>query len=305
VIAIMKKKNNSSLVSVKNEIKVFVMVAYIPVLHEGYKSFFDKHPEATKLYLIGPEIIKDFVPLTKDLRALDPVLIKSSLLAWKRFETIEVIDVKDLVSLADSKANVIMPDEDVMRELKDKYLSNTSVVFDSIFLRWDKHKSTEGKSVEADQTVSVKDSDVKMIALLKKEAGKSGDWWRHVAAAIVKDDKVIFQTHNKHVPSEQTPYIDGDPRSDFHKGVNLELSTAFHAEASLVTEAARKGISLEGAEMYATTFPCPPCAKMIAYSGIKKLYYADGYGVLDGERILKSRGVEIIFVKVEDKKADK
>jgi dCMP deaminase len=48
--------------------------------------------------------------------------------------------------------------------------------------------------------------------------------------------------------------------------------------------------------MYVTTFPCPPCAKMIAFSGVKKLYYAGGYGVLDGEAIMKSKGVEIIFV---------
>lgn len=282
-----------------------IIVAYVPVLHEGYKRFFDKHPEATKLLLIGSEIIKDFKPLVKDLRALEASLIRDSLLAWKRFETIEVIGAKDLEKLDSPKTSIVMPDEDVMREIKDKYLPKASVTFDSIFLRWDKHKSTEGKPVEADQTVSVKDLDVKMIATLKKEAGKSGDWWRHVAAAIVKNGEIISQTHNKHVPSEQMPYVDGDPRSDFHKGVNLELSTSFHAEASLVTEAARKGISLEGAEMYATTFPCPPCAKMIAYSGIKKLYYADGYGVLDADRILKSQGVEIVFVETGEGDASK
>ena len=49
--------------------------------------------------------------------------------------------------------------------------------------------------------------------------------------------------------------------------------------------------------MYVTVFPCPPCAKLIAYSGIKRLYCGGGYAVLDGEEVLKSNGVEIYFVE--------
>ena len=49
--------------------------------------------------------------------------------------------------------------------------------------------------------------------------------------------------------------------------------------------------------MIVTDFPCPPCAKLVAYSGIKKLFYLKGYAMLDGERILKDAGVEIIKIK--------
>jgi dCMP deaminase len=49
--------------------------------------------------------------------------------------------------------------------------------------------------------------------------------------------------------------------------------------------------------MYVTVFPCPPCAKAIAHAGIKHLYCGGGYGVLDGEDILKGAGVKIIFVE--------
>ena len=51
--------------------------------------------------------------------------------------------------------------------------------------------------------------------------------------------------------------------------------------------------------MYVTVFPCPPCAKIVAFSGIRKLYYAGGYSVLGQENILKSRGVEIIYVDLD------
>jgi len=289
MLKIEKEKNNSD-----------IIVAYIPVLHEGYRRFFDNHKEAKGLFLIGNEIAQEFVPLRKDLRALPAEIIKKSLESWGRFDSIEIVQPCDWEKLAEKSGKVVMPDEDVMRELQLRFLPKAKIIFDSIFLRWDKHKSSDSKAVAIDQTISIKDSDQSMVSLLKAEAEKSSDFWRHIGAAIVKDGRIILQGHNHHVPNEQMPYVNGDPRSDFHKGVNLELSTAIHAEASLIAEAAKEGIALEGTEMYATTFPCPPCAKLIAYSGIKKLYYADGYDVLDAASILKSRGVEIIFVKTEN-----
>ncbi len=276
------------------------ILAYVPVLHEGYRRFFDNHKDVRKLTLLGVNITKPFRQLEKDIRALPPELIRTSIEAWNIFDTVDVIDIIGLGKLNDQEYSVIMPDEDVMHELHEKYFPDAKASFDNIFLRWDKHKSFENKPVEADQKISTKDSDRDIISLLRKEADKSSDFWRQIGAAIVKDSKLILQDHNHHVPHEQMPYIYGDPRSDFKKGLNLELSTSIHGEAALIAEAAKQGISLEGTEIYVTTFPCPPCAKLIAYSGIKRLYYTDGYGVLDGERILKSKGVEIIFIDTKN-----
>ena len=46
--------------------------------------------------------------------------------------------------------------------------------------------------------------------------------------------------------------------------------------------------------MYVTDFPCPPCARLIAAAGISRLYFRDGYAVLDGEEILRAAGVDIL-----------
>ncbi len=273
------------------------IVAYVPVLHEGYRRFFEKY-EGTKLLLLSPDVTSRFKQLTKDLRALPPEMIREAIQSWEIFDDVSVVEASSLGKLGDTY-DLVMPDEDVMHEIAKMYLPKAKIAYDSIFLRWDKHKSTEGKPVEADQKISKDSNDVEMIDLLNKEAAKSSDWWRHVAAAIVKNGKVLEVLHNKHVPFDQMPYINGDPRSDFSKGVNLELSTALHCEASLIAGAAKNGTSLDGSSMYVTTFPCPPCAKLIAYSGVKKLYYSGGYGVLDGESILKSQGVEIIFVDTD------
>jgi dCMP deaminase len=192
---------------------------------------------------------------------------------------------------------LVMPDEDIMHDMADKYFVGRPIIFDTIFLRWDKHKSMEEKAVEADQKISRDEFDRNIIQSLKREAERSSDWWRRIGAAIVRDGEVILQKHNIHVPSEHSPYAEGDPRNNFHKGIGIEYSTVLHAEAGLIAEAAKKGIFLEGASMYVSTFPCPPCAKQIAFSGIKKLCYTGGYSILDQERILHSQGVEIIFVE--------
>ncbi len=46
-----------------------------------------------------------------------------------------------------------------------------------------------------------------------------------------------------------------------------------HAEQNAVADAARRGISLEGATAYLTHFPCINCAKILASAGIRKIIY--------------------------------
>ena len=44
-----------------------------------------------------------------------------------------------------------------------------------------------------------------------------------------------------------------------------------------VADAARRGISLEGATAYLTHFPCLTCAKILASAGIRKIIYHHDY----------------------------
>ena len=67
------------------------------------------------------------------------------------------------------------------------------------------------------------------------------------------------------------------------------------AFASIIAEAARS--VLEGASIYLSVFPCPDCAKLIAHSGIKKVYFSGGHASFDGEVNLRAEKVEIIFVE--------
>lgn len=273
-----------------------VVIAYVPVLHDGYRQFFEKHQEDADLYVLGEELISEFTHLAKEIRQLDPQLVKRGIEVWNIFENVFILDKKSLGEIIEKKPIVMMPKEDVMLQLWQQYFPKHEVFLDPIFLRWDKHNTVTENAINPDVKISREEFDKKMMLIADEEAEKSSDWWRRIGSIVVKDGEIIISSHNRHLPSEHAPYVNGDPRNNFHKGVHLELGTSIHGEAGAIAEAAKRGISLEGSEMYVTTFPCPPCAKLIACSGIKKLYYRVGYGVLDGESVLKQYGVEIIQV---------
>ena len=50
-----------------------------------------------------------------------------------------------------------------------------------------------------------------------------------------------------------------------------------HAEQNAITDAARRGISVEGATAYITHFPCLNCAKILAASGVRSVKYHQDY----------------------------
>lgn len=271
------------------------LVAYVPVLHEGYLRFFNEHQGPKELFLFGSEIIREFPWLSKDIRQVDAEIMKKAIDALQIFERVTVLDVAGAREL--STKDIVVPDEDISRDLAQKYFPDARVTYSSIFLRWDKHSSTAEKPVVADERITRDEFHRRVMGEAEEDAKKSSDIWRHVGAAIVKDGKVILIGHNEHQPSAHTHYLYGDPRNNFHKGDHIEISTSFHAEAALIAEAARRGIALEGADMYATVFPCPPCSKVIAHSGVKNLYCGGGYAVLNGQEVLEAAGVRIIFVE--------
>ena len=60
-------------------------------------------------------------------------------------------------------------------------------------------------------------------------------------------------------------------------GTRQEICYATHAEQNAIIQAARMGLSVEGATLYCTHQPCVICAKMIINSGIVRIVYSEGY----------------------------
>ena len=103
--------------------------------------------------------------------------------------------------------------------------------------------------------------------------------------------------HNRHLPTEYAPYVDGDPRNNFRRGVEVERTTAIHAEAAIVARAARDGFSLRGADLHVSTFPCPACARLVAEAGFARCFFAGGYSVLHGDDVMRAAGMQLVFVE--------
>lgn len=55
-----------------------------------------------------------------------------------------------------------------------------------------------------------------------------------------------------------------------------EIATV-HAEQNAISDAARRGVSVNGATAYITHFPCVNCAKILISAGIKSVRYLHDY----------------------------
>lgn len=272
-----------------------VVLAYVPVLHEGYRRFLERHAHGRRVFVIGPELHADYRPLAKDVRALDATDAARALAALDLAQSVAVLDELGARRLAEEPGlAIIAPAEDVSYQVVDRWFPRAAVRYDPAFLRWDKTKTVQMLDPAPVRVVA---PDQALAELAEDAAQRSLDWWRQVGAAIRFADGSIEVATNEHHPHPHAIYAAGDPRSNFTKGVELELSTATHAEAALIARAARAGRATDGATMYVTDFPCPPCAKLIANAGIARLYYREGYAVLDGRDVLEAAGTEIVAVK--------
>lgn len=78
-----------------------------------------------------------------------------------------------------------------------------------------------------------------------------------------------------------------------------------HAERNAIYSAARYGINISGATMYAAWFPCHECARAIIQSGIKEIvtrepeFDNDNYGrsFKISLEMMKEAGVRIVYLK--------
>lgn len=281
-----------------------VILAYIPVIHLGYRRLIEQNPAYHTLYVLGRSITDQYRPLQKEVRALEPTQVRQLLSGWNLLDDIQVVEEGDLNSLNHGAIEILMPDEDISHDLATRHLTSTkSVTFSPTFLRWDRRRSEAADKVQGNITITTIALHREFMRQANLEGLRSSDIWRRVGALAAKDGKPLIGAHNQSRPTKYSVWMDGDPRNNFQKGVSISMSTAQHAESCVISEAARKGVALEGADMYVTTFPCPPCAMLIAYSGIKRLFFADGYAILDGRRVLEANGVEIIKVQASQKRS--
>ncbi|MEK7642258.1 MAG: dCMP deaminase family protein [Patescibacteria group bacterium] len=270
------------------------LIIHLPVVHKGYLDFFDSYKKSIdKIYLINDSLLEELSEFKPDIASIKPK-IAAELLKKIGYPNTEVLSKNTIKKIA--KHSILLINDEVSRNLYNKFLSKSDVKWDSVFLRWDRTSVLSTNPIK--HKISNSLFDKKMMKMAYMEAQNSSDWWRQVGAVLVKNKKRLITTYNQSIPNDHTPYQVGAVRDYLNVGERPDLSNTIHAEQWIIAQAAKEGVSLKGGRIYVTHFPCAVCAKIIAYSGIEKCYYGEGSANLDGETSLRSVGVEIISVKV-------
>ena len=270
------------------------LILYVPTIHKGFLDFIEKNKKKIgKVFLISETLVCELSEIKPDIASLDSKKVLK-LLSLFGIKNISVLTKKDMSKLSNDK--IMMINDEVSRNLFEKYLPKSNVEWKDIFLRWDSKSVLADKPL--DEKVSTDPFDVEMMKEAYKEANNSTDWWRRVGAVLVKDGKIIIRGYNKAVPNDYTPYQVGNIRDYVKAGQKQELSPTIHAEQKIISEATRRGISLENTKLYITHFPCPMCTQCVMYSGIKECFFVEGASNLQGEKLLKLAGVKLSAVKI-------
>jgi len=280
------------------------LILHLPVIHQGYLNLLEQHKNSP-IFILSSSLIKKLSPFEPDIAALKPLIIKK-LLQNLNFNQIQILTPNKAKQLKLKK--LLLVKDDISQAFHKKYFPKVKVQWLNIFLRWDQTKIFTAPIQKF--PISKNKFDQKIIQQAYQEAKKSSDWWRQVGAILVKDlpalsvrqagarqdKKIIISAYNQDLPYDYSSYQYGNPRDFLKTGEKPEISNTIHAEQKIITLAAQKGISLKNTSLYVTHFPCPICAKLIACSGIKKLFFSQGSANLHGLQILKAAKIKITLV---------
>jgi dCMP deaminase len=110
-------------------------------------------------------------------------------------------------------------------------------------------------------------------------SGRSTCLRRQVGAVIVKDKQILSTGYNGSPTGLTHCAQTGCLRQKLGipSGERTEICRAVHAEQNALVQAAKHGVSIDGADIYTTVQPCVLCTKLIINSGIKRVIYATPY----------------------------
>lgn len=151
------------------------------------------------------------------------------------------------------------------------------------------------------------------ILFMRRAAKIAGNTkcWIGIGCVIAKGGEVLIESWNETLDGEE--YC-----REFRKGVTLrskvtpyqtnkgcirhelklsggnepQLVCSIHAEISAIAKAARRGIKIDGAAMFVTSFPCLICMRAIIASGISKIFYMNDFYKPHHEEMFEKNGIK-------------
>lgn len=274
-----------------------IVIGAFTIIHKGYIEVIEKYPSAI-IGVISDELVKELMGDHSDIRMVGDDIVQDVLKGLNR--KVVLLRKDNIHNIKKEAKNIIVIEEPTTNAFVEKFFKKEKkhIVFEKGFLRKDP-SAVFTKEYKSNSSSSYTKKDAVFMNTAYGQTKESGDWWRQIGAVIVKKGKIIVSAHNEMMPRQDECYHEGDIRDTVKPGESPELCSSIHAEASAIAQAAKEGISLKDASIYVTCFPCPPCAKLIAKSGIKKVYFDQGWSHFDGERVLKEAGVTMIKTELK------
>ena len=126
---------------------------------------------------------------------------------------------------------------------------------------------------------------------------------RKVGSVIVRNNRILTTGYNGAPAGIKSCKERGFCLRDklgIASGTRAELCYAIHAEQNAVIQAAKMGISVEGATIYVTHQPCSVCTRILINSGISRIVYDNAYPDDFSLELLKESGIELVHLPSEN-----
>jgi dCMP deaminase len=118
-----------------------------------------------------------------------------------------------------------------------------------------------------------------------------------VGAVIVRDKTILSTGYNGSIRGMPHCSETGHMMEDGH------CVATIHAETNAVLQAAKNGVSIDGATVYVTASPCWSCFKMITNAGIKRIVYGEFYRDSRIFDVAAKLGVELVHLPFQGSSA--
>ncbi len=117
---------------------------------------------------------------------------------------------------------------------------------------------------------------------------------KHIGAVIVRDRTILSTGYNGSIRGLAHCDEEG------HMMENGHCVRTVHAEANALAQAAKNGVRVEASEIYITTSPCWTCFKLLANSGITKIYYGEFYRDNRIFDAAKEANIQLVHLSIKD-----
>jgi len=113
---------------------------------------------------------------------------------------------------------------------------------------------------------------------------------KFVGSVIVRDKTILSTGYNGSIRGLPHCSEVGHMMEDGH------CVATIHAETNAVLQAAKNGVSIDGATVYVTASPCWNCFKMITNAGIRRIVYGEFYRDNRIFEVASKLGVELVHL---------